>query len=110
MPAPVMRLCCQRESKVCISVSLENDQSHQPKKRAGRVTIRMPTSLHDELVAAAEADGVSLNQFVCALLASGMRWRQSTDASGEGGKDGFASGGNLVSDEEYDRIWRKTFR
>jgi hypothetical protein len=69
----------------------------------------MPASLHRELVEAAKADKVSLNQFVCALLAGGMRWRQG---DGDGSDDAFQRepGRHRVSDEEYDKIWRNTFR
>jgi HicB-like protein involved in pilus formation len=71
----------------------------------------MPASLHRELVEAAKADKVSLNQFVCALLAGGMRWRQG----GDEGRDGTGvtserePGSHRVSDEEYERLWRKNF-
>ena len=88
-------------------MSNANHQSHPTKKRAGRLTIRVPASLHDDLVAAAEADGVSLNQFVCALLASGMRWRQGADTSGA--KDGVDEGSDRVSMDDYRRIWRNVW-
>ena len=86
-----------------------DDEVQDAERRfGGRVLVRMPASLHRELVMAAEADNVSLNQFVCALLAGGMRWRQG---DGDGSDDASASesGKNRVSEEEYQRIWRKTF-
>jgi uncharacterized membrane protein len=36
----------------------------------------MPASLHDELVEAAGDEGVSLNQFICCVLAGGVNWRR----------------------------------
>jgi hypothetical protein len=92
-------------------VRIANEQSQEPKKSVGRLTIRVPASLHDDLVAAAEADGVSLNQFVSALLASGMRWRQGADTSGgkDGVEDGVEEGGDRVSMDDYRRIWRNVW-
>jgi HicB family len=89
-------------------VSFVSDQQHQKKSRAGRVTIRMPTSLHEELAQAAEADGVSLNQFVCALLASGMQWRHGADER-DAGNATARQGKRGTTNEEYERIWRNTF-
>lgn len=43
---------------------------------SGRVLLRMPASLHELLVAEAERDGVSLNQFAVAALASAVRWKR----------------------------------
>jgi hypothetical protein len=67
----------------------------------------MPASLHDELVAAAEADGVSLNHFVCALLAGAMRWRQGADK--RSGKAETEEGADRVGMEAYRRIWRNVW-
>lgn len=83
-----------------------DDNPNERRHFGGRVLVRMPASLHQDLVEAAEADGVSLNQFVCALLASGMRWRQSGDG-GSGG--GAQQGSDRVSQEEYRRIWRNVW-
>jgi HicB family len=37
----------------------------------------MPSSLHDALAIQAEADGISLNQFICCVLAGSVDWRMS---------------------------------
>lgn len=42
---------------------------------SGKVLIRMPPALHEQLVAQAEAQGVSLNQLVVALLAGGIGFK-----------------------------------
>lgn len=45
---------------------------------SGRILVRSPKSLHAQLVASADREGVSLNQLVTSLLASGVGWRQGT--------------------------------
>jgi hypothetical protein len=37
----------------------------------------MPSSLHDALAVQAEADGISLNQFICCARAGSVDWRMS---------------------------------
>ena len=44
---------------------------------SGKFQVRVPRSLHASLVDAAEAEGVSLNQFVTAALAGAVAWRRS---------------------------------
>lgn len=63
-----------------ISVALE-DGREIPRPRAdvgysGRFLVRLPSSLHAELVRRAELEGVSLNQFVSAVLAGSVHWRE----------------------------------
>lgn len=45
--------------------------------RSGKLLVRMPASLHDELARAAAAEGVSLNQLITSALASAVGWRGS---------------------------------
>ena len=40
----------------------------------GRFLLRMPASLHEQAGLAAAHDGVSLNQFICGLLAAAVEW------------------------------------
>jgi antitoxin HicB len=42
---------------------------------SGRLLLRMPQSLHSELAHAADAEGISLNQFITTALASAVGWR-----------------------------------
>jgi RNA polymerase sigma-B factor len=42
---------------------------------SGRLLLRMPRTLHEELAKASERDGVSLNQFITGVLASAVDWR-----------------------------------
>jgi RNA polymerase sigma factor (sigma-70 family) len=42
---------------------------------SGRILVRMPESLHDELARAAESERVSLNQFITNALAAAIGWQ-----------------------------------
>jgi hypothetical protein len=44
-------------------------------RHSGKLLVRMPATLHDELAHAAEAEGVSLNQWITSALASAVGWR-----------------------------------
>jgi predicted HicB family RNase H-like nuclease len=95
-------------------MSDQNDLADGPPEKAkhfsGRVLVRMPASLHGELVAAAASEGVSLNQFISALLASGVQWRRAAERHTEEPDDSRLEGSDRVSDAEYSRIWRDIFR
>jgi len=40
----------------------------------GRFLVRMPPSLHEQASLAAASENVSLNQFICGLLATAVGW------------------------------------
>lgn len=44
-------------------------------RHSGRLLVRMPATLHDELARAAEREGVSLNQMITGVLAGAVEWR-----------------------------------
>jgi RNA polymerase sigma-B factor len=44
---------------------------------SGRILVRMPQSLHDELAQAAEREKVSLNQFITNALSAAVGWQRS---------------------------------
>jgi hypothetical protein len=46
-------------------------------KHSGKLLVRMPATLHDELAQAAETEGVSLNQWITGALASAVGWKGS---------------------------------
>jgi antitoxin HicB len=48
------------------------------RQASGRLLVRMPSSLHADLARAADAEGISLNQLITAMLASGVAWRRSS--------------------------------
>lgn len=62
-----------------ISVALEDGIAiPEPRDDAsfsGRFLLRMPRGLHAELARQAEAEGVSLNQYVATMLAGAAGWR-----------------------------------
>jgi hypothetical protein len=49
---------------------------------SGRLLLRMPRSLHEELARASDRDGVSLNQFITSVLASSVEWRREDSGTG----------------------------
>jgi hypothetical protein len=44
------------------------------RQQHGRFVVRMPLSLHKQASLAAASEGVSLNQFVCGVLAAAVEW------------------------------------
>ena len=64
---------------VAVTEAETTAQSERP-AHSGRLLVRMPASLHDELANAAEREGVSLNALVTGALAGAVGWR---DPSGE---------------------------
>jgi hypothetical protein len=62
-------------------------ESDTPKQRqrggtySGRLLLRMPRSLHEELARASDREGISLNQFITGALAAAVDWRRADGAS-----------------------------
>jgi hypothetical protein len=50
--------------------------SRPDERKSGRVLVRMPISMHEYLFDAAQAEGISMNQFICGLLAVAVDWRK----------------------------------
>jgi len=53
----------------------EEAKAEATSSRSGRLLVRMPATLHDELANAAGAEGVSLNQLITGILAGAVSWR-----------------------------------
>jgi hypothetical protein len=49
--------------------------SRPDEPKSGRVLVRMPISLHENLSRIAQGEGVSMNQFICGVLAVAIDWR-----------------------------------
>jgi hypothetical protein len=49
--------------------------SRPDEAKSGRVLVRMPISLHEALSRIAQAEGVSMNQFIGGVLAVAIDWR-----------------------------------
>ncbi len=47
---------------------------------SGKLLVRMPRSLHAELVRASEREGTSLNAYIVAALSASVAWRRPGDA------------------------------
>ena len=56
-------------------------QRQRTGKYSGRLLLRMPATLHEELARASDRDGVSLNQFITGALASAVGWRRPDGAA-----------------------------
>jgi hypothetical protein len=48
-----------------------------------RILLRLPVSLHEQVSLAAASEGVSVNQFVLAVLASAVQWQSNRGDSQE---------------------------
>jgi hypothetical protein len=59
---------------------------------SGRLLLRMPRTLHEQLAKASERDGVSLNQFITGVLASAVDWRNDEAAPARGRERGRSRG------------------
>jgi predicted RNase H-like HicB family nuclease len=49
---------------------------------SGKLLVRMPRSLHGELVRASEREGTSLNAYIVAALAASVAWRRPGTTAG----------------------------
>ena len=54
-----------------------------PSRYSGKVLLRLSSSLHEELARGAEQEGVSLNQWLVTLLASGAALRKSRQTANQ---------------------------
>ena len=54
-------------------------RSERTARHSGKLLVRMPATLHDELARAAESEGVSLNQFITGVLAGAVEWGSPDD-------------------------------
>ena len=57
----------------------EEQTSKAVAQHSGKLLVRMPATLHDELARAAEAEGVSLNQLITGVLAGAVEWRSGEE-------------------------------
>jgi antitoxin HicB len=53
---------------------------------SGKLLVRMPRSLHAELVRASEREGTSLNAYIVAALAASVAWRRGGDGAATEGQ------------------------
>jgi HicB-like protein involved in pilus formation len=55
--------------------SMSPTHPHPDGAKSGRVLLRMPESMHVHLSDAAGAEGVSMNLYICGILAAAIDWR-----------------------------------
>jgi antitoxin HicB len=55
---------------------------------SGKLLVRMPRSLHAELVRASDREGTSLNAYIVAALSASVAWRRSGEPEGPSGTTG----------------------
>jgi len=85
------------------SVSAGEAPKQRTPRHSGKLLVRMPATLHDELARAAESEGVSLNQLITGVLASAVEWRSS-----EGGvrrsEESAVAGGEETASARLTRV------
>jgi len=59
----------------------EGSQRKKEAQHSGKLLVRMPATLHDELSRAAESEGVSLNQLITGVLAGAVEWGTGEERS-----------------------------
>ena len=63
-----------RDAAPDINSRMADEGSSNP-PASGRIVLRMPATLHNELRRMAIQENVSINHLICASLAGAMRWR-----------------------------------
>jgi hypothetical protein len=67
----------------------------------------MPVSLHHEVAIAAAREGVSLNQFICAVLAAELGWTTRTKEDAEARERRRIENERKRKDEIIEEAWRR---
>src|SRR5215216_369648 len=62
---------------------------------SGKLLVRMPRSLHAELVRASDREGTSLNAYIVAALSASVAWRRPGAPDGTGGGQPAPAGRGL---------------
>jgi predicted HicB family RNase H-like nuclease len=73
----VQRALAAAEGAISNGAAAAELQAEAAPRHSGKLLVRMPATLHDELARAAEAEGVSLNQLITGALASAVEWRSA---------------------------------
>jgi hypothetical protein len=81
--------------------------SQEVKHYSGRLTLRMPVSLHHELAIGAAREGVSLNQFICAVLAAEVGWTTRTNEDEEARERRRRENEQKRKEEIVQQAWRR---
>lgn len=87
-----------------------SDIDESEKQFSGQLRLRIPSSLHRELAFAAAAEGVSLNQFMCAVLAAEIGWTTRTQENAESREVRRRENEKRRKDEFVSEVWRNLLR
>jgi predicted HicB family RNase H-like nuclease len=74
-PAEAVQRAWAAASGDTASKADDGRESRSSSPRSGKLLLRMPATLHDELAREAENEGVSLNQLITGVLAGAVDWR-----------------------------------
>ena len=76
---------------------LPEEENEPPAPRhSGKLLVRMPATLHDELAQTAESEGVSLNQLITGVLAASVEWRSTGGGAGSESKNSDSTSATRV--------------
>jgi predicted RNase H-like HicB family nuclease len=75
----------------------EGSQLKKTAQHSGKLLVRMPATLHDELARAAESEGVSLNQLITGVLAGAVEWGTADERTRLRGQASSAAGVGRVT-------------
>lgn len=67
---------------------------------SGQLRLRMPAGLHRDVAHAAFKEGVSMNQFICAVLAGAVGWTALA-------LEEKRSAARPTGDEAFNEMWRQ---
>ena len=73
---------------------------------SGKLTVRIPVSLHRDLSDAAEGEGISLNQFILSVLAAELAWTTRSQGDVEAREARRQENRRQRRKELSDQIWR----
>jgi predicted HicB family RNase H-like nuclease len=96
-------LAAATETTNAAPAAVEDAKPKSAPRHSGKLLVRMPATLHDELARAAESEGVSLNQLITGVLASAVAWR-SDDERGPGSKASAAPAGEEARSARLTRV------
>lgn len=74
-PAEAVRLAWATVAGDPADKTNDGREPQNTSRHSGKLLLRMPATLHDELARAAESEGVSLNQLITGVLAGAVDWR-----------------------------------
>jgi hypothetical protein len=94
-----VRDICISDRRIHMTGEFQATDITEPRKFSGQITVRMPCRLHRELAAAARTEGVSVNHFVCVVIALAVGAHQHGAAP--------VKSTEMTGDEAFEQFWRE---